>query len=98
MTALVIAASIFAVKAGVAFGSAIPGFMLALTGFETGAQQSQSAMLGIQLAFAVIPAAVMVPAAIALMFYGINRKVIDKVEADLSVWRTTPFTSASGTV
>lgn len=89
MTALVIAASVFGVKAGVAFGSAIPGFVLGLTGFVSGAQQSEVALMGIQLAFAVIPAGVMIPAAIAVLFYGINRQVIAKVEDDLAARRAT---------
>ena len=90
MTALVVAASVFAVKAGIAFGSAIPGFMLDLTGFVKDAQQSETALMGIQLAFAVIPAGVMIPAAIALLFYGIDRKVIETIESDLSTRRTAP--------
>ncbi|MBV7266668.1 MFS transporter [Erythrobacter ani] len=90
MTALVVAASVFAVKAGIAFGSAIPGFTLDLTGFVNGAQQSETALMGIQIAFAAIPAGVMIPALIALMFYGINRQVIAEVERDLSTRRAAP--------
>ncbi|WP_298467550.1 glycoside-pentoside-hexuronide (GPH):cation symporter [uncultured Erythrobacter sp.] len=89
MTALVIAASVFAVKAGIAFGSAIPGFMLDLTGFAKDAQQSETALMGIQTAFAVIPAAIMIPAIIALLFYNINRDVIARMEVDLSSRRMT---------
>lgn len=88
MTALVVAASVFAVKAGIAFGSAVPGFALELTGFVNQGEQTELALMGIQLAFAVIPAAVMIPAAIALFFYGINRRVIAKVEEDLAARRT----------
>ena len=90
MTALVIAASVFAVKAGIAFGSAVPGFMLDLTGFVKDAEQSETALMGIQTAFAVIPAAVMIPAIVALLFYNINRDVIAKMETDLSSRRIAP--------
>ncbi|MEM9501604.1 MAG: glycoside-pentoside-hexuronide (GPH):cation symporter [Pseudomonadota bacterium] len=90
MTALVVAASVFAVKAGIAFGSALPGFMLDLTGFVKDAEQSESALMGIQIAFAVIPAAVMIPAAGALLFYGINRGTIAQIESDLSIRRAAP--------
>lgn len=90
MTALVVAASVFAVKAGVAFGSAIPGFILDATGFVVGGQQSEMAKFGIQLAFAIIPAGVMIPAAIALLFYGINHTVIERIETDLAARRTLP--------
>ena len=87
MTALVIAASVFGVKAGIAFGSSIPGFVLDFTGFVAEAEQSQTALMGIQLAFAAIPAGVMIPAAGALLFYGINKRVIAEVETDLSTRR-----------
>ena len=46
--------------------------------------------MGIQLAFAIIPAAVMIPAAGAMLFYGINRQVIDQVESELGTRRTVP--------
>ncbi|NVE94214.1 MFS transporter [Altererythrobacter lutimaris] len=88
MTALVIAASVFGVKAGIGFGSAIPGFVLGLTGFVTDQAQSESALMGIQLAFAIIPAAIMIPAAMALGFYSINKRTIAQIEEDLSARRT----------
>ena len=84
MTALVIAASVFGVKAGVGFGSFIPGLVLDWTGFVAEAEQSESALMGIQIAFAVIPAAVMFPAAAALLFYRINRSVLAQAESELS--------------
>lgn len=90
MTALVIAASVFGVKAGVGVGSFIPGFALEWTGFVADGEQSEAALMGIQFAFAFIPAALLLPAGIALMFYGINRKVIATVESDLMQRRAGP--------
>lgn len=87
MTGLVIAASVFGVKAGIGFGSAIPGFVLGMTGFVNDAEQSERALSGIQLAFAWIPAGIMIPAALVLFLYGINRRVIDQIEEDLSARR-----------
>lgn len=84
MTALVIAASVFGVKAGIAFGSAVPGFVLSATGFSTEAPLDETALMGIQIAFALIPALVLVPAMIALMFYSINRRVLAEAESELS--------------
>ena len=84
MTGLVIAASIFAVKAGVAFGSSIPGFTLGLTGFVAQEAQSKTAQFGIELAFAVIPAIALLPAMIAMLFYRLDRKTIATVESDLA--------------
>lgn len=83
MTGLVIAASIFAVKAGVALGSSIPGFIFGLTGFAPREAQSDSARFGIELAFGIIPAIALLPAAIAMLFYRLDRNTIAKVENDL---------------
>lgn len=88
MTALVVAASVFGVKAGIGFGSAIPGFVLDWTGFVAEAAQSDTALMGIQMAFAIIPALVLIPAVCALMFYRIDRRVIAKVETDLNARRS----------
>ncbi len=90
MTALVIAASIFGVKAGIGLGSAIPGFLLDVTGFAANAQQSEAALMGIQLSFAIVPAAVLIPAAAAMLFYRLDRKTIAQVEEDLAIRRASP--------
>jgi GPH family glycoside/pentoside/hexuronide:cation symporter len=98
MTGLVISASIFAIKAGVAFGAALPGFLLALTGFEAGAIQSAEARMGIELAFALVPAAAIVPAGVAMYFYRLDRATIAQVETELAERRlvspSNPFPSA----
>ena len=97
MTGLVVSASIFAVKAGIAFGLALPGIVLEQTGFVAGEVHSESARMGIQLAFAIIPAAVLVPGSIALGFYRIDRAMLREIEDDLAKRRGamngTPFTS-----
>lgn len=90
MTALVIAASVFGVKAGVGVGSFIPGAALEATGFVADGEQSPEALMGIQYAFAFIPAALLIPAAIALMFYGINRRVLARAESELAQRRDVP--------
>ncbi|WP_299193315.1 glycoside-pentoside-hexuronide (GPH):cation symporter [uncultured Erythrobacter sp.] len=90
MTALVIAASVFGVKAGVGLGSFIPGAVLDWTGFVPDVEQSETALMGIQIAFALIPAAVLVPAALAMAFYSINRESLNKVESDLASRRAEP--------
>lgn len=84
MTALVIAASVFGVKAGIGLGSFIPGAALELSGFVAEGKQSETALMGIQFAFAFIPAALLLPAAAALWFYRIDRRVLAEAEIDLS--------------
>ena len=90
MTGLVVSASIFAVKAGVALGAAIPGFVMGLTGFVAGESQSEQAMMGINLAFALIPAAALIPGGIAMMFYRLDRRLIATVESELATRRELP--------
>ena len=79
-----------AVKAGVAIGAAVPGFMLGLSGFVAGEVQSESALTGINLAFALIPAAALVPGGIAMMFYHLDRRTIATIENELSLRRAMP--------
>ncbi|MDC0887292.1 glycoside-pentoside-hexuronide (GPH):cation symporter [Altererythrobacter sp.] len=87
MTGLVVSASIFAVKAGVAFGSAMPGFMLSLTGFVPQGTQSETALMGINLAFCLIPVAALLPAMVAMSFYRLDRRTIAQVEDELGIRR-----------
>lgn len=87
MTGLVVSASIFAVKAGIAFGASIPGFMLDATGFVPQGEQSEQALMGIETSFALIPAVALLPAMFALLFYRIDRATIERVEADLATRR-----------
>jgi len=95
MTALVIAASVFGVKAGIGFGSAVPGFVLEWTGFVANTDQSAAALWGIQIAFAVIPAAIMLPAAGAMLFFGITRKALAEAERDLQIRRSSGSKTAA---
>ena len=87
MTALTVSASIFAVKIGMGVGGGLPGLVLSSTGFVAGTEQSEGAVTGINFAFAVLPALVLIPAGIAMLFYRIDSKTIAKVERDLSARR-----------
>jgi len=84
MTALVISASIFAIKTGVAVGGAVPAFLLGMSGFTAGAEQSESAVAGINIAFALVPAVVIIPAGLAMLFYKLDHGTIAKIERELA--------------
>ena len=84
MTGLVVSASTFAVKAGVALGTAVPGFTLELTGFVAGENQSAQAMQGIEMAFALLPVVALVPAMIAMAFYKLDHATIAQMETQLA--------------
>lgn len=90
MTGLVISASIFAIKTGIALGSAIPGFILGATGFAPDQPQSAMALAGIDMSFALIPAVAIIPAGLAMLFYKLDRATIARVEHDLAQRRAEP--------
>jgi GPH family glycoside/pentoside/hexuronide:cation symporter len=102
MTGLAVSGAVFAIKTGVAIGAALPGLLLAMTGFEAGAVQSESAKYGIDLAFAIVPAAMIVPAAVAMLFYRLDRATIARFESELAQRRSQsampPFPSAPETL
>ena len=98
MTGLAVSGAVFAIKTGIAIGAALPGMLLALTGFEVGADQSEAAKFGIDLAFAIVPAAIIVPAGVVMLFYRLDRATIAELESDLAERRLqtapAPFPSA----
>ncbi|MHA7818027.1 MAG: MFS transporter [Erythrobacter sp.] len=88
MTALVVSASIFAVKIGMSLGSALPGLVLDVTGFVPGGgEQSQEALAGINFAFAWLPALILLPAGAAMLFYPLKHDLVAEVERDLEARR-----------
>ena len=88
MTGMAVSGAVFAIKTGIAVGAALPGALFALTGFEAGAVQTEQAKFGIDLAFAIVPAAIIVPSGMAMLFYKLDRKTIAHLEAELTVRRT----------
>ncbi|WP_417321603.1 MFS transporter [Erythrobacter aureus] len=102
MTGLAVSGAVFAIKTGVAVGAALPGMLFAVTGFEAGAVQTDSAKFGIDLAFAIVPAAIIIPAGVAMFFYKLDRRTIARFEGELAERRMqsepTPFPSAPDTL
>lgn len=98
MTGLAVSGAVFAIKTGVAVGAALPGLLFAMTGFEAGEVQTEGAKLGIDLAFAIVPAAIIIPAGAAMFFYKLDRSTIAQFESELAKRRLqtapTPFPSA----
>lgn len=87
MAGLVISASIFAIKGGVALGTSIPGFIFQLTGFVPQGDQTAAARMGIELAFTAIPIAALLPAMIAMRFYRLDHATIAQLETELAMRR-----------
>jgi sugar (glycoside-pentoside-hexuronide) transporter len=71
----------FAQKMATAIGGAIPGFVLAFTGYVPGAEQSASALNGIALMMSLIPSGLIAISAIVMLFYNMDdRKYAEIVE------------------
>ncbi|MFT6725389.1 MAG: GPH family glycoside/pentoside/hexuronide:cation symporter, partial [Arenicella sp.] len=84
-TGLVFSTVLFAQKTGLAVGAGCAGIMLGLFGFVANEVQTDSAILGIRLMFTIIPATLAVIGAVAIIFYKIDRKMLNQMEADLAI-------------
>jgi len=73
--------SSFAVKTGQAIGGALPGYILAITGYVPGAVQTDLATTGIVLSTIVLPAVAMV---IAVVIFGLGYKLDGKQIFEIS--------------
>ncbi len=86
-TGLVMSASLFALKLGVALGSAILAWTLAGYGFQPNVQQTATSLQGIKLAMSIYAA---IPAFIGagiMIFYPLTNKMMIKIEEDLTARR-----------
>ena len=84
-TGLVFSTVLFAQKTGLAVGAGCAGIMLGLFGFVANEVQSDSAILGIRLMFTIIPAILAVIGAVAIVFYKIDRNMLNQMETDLAI-------------
>lgn len=90
-TAFIMAASLFALKLGVAFGGALLSWILALydyvspVGQEAAAvvQQSETALKGITLCMSVYPAVVALGCVVLMAFYPLNKHNLAEMESEL---------------
>ncbi|MFA5256713.1 MAG: MFS transporter [Opitutales bacterium] len=82
-TGFVFAGVVFALKAGLGFGGAIGGWILGAYGYVANAEQSASALLGIQLSASIYPAICFGISVLALCFYPITRDNIITMQAEL---------------
>jgi GPH family glycoside/pentoside/hexuronide:cation symporter len=87
-TGLVYSASLFAIKTGIVVG----GFMLPLFldqfGFVRDAEQTDTSLLGILLAFSLVPGAIALLKAGALLIYPLDQRRVDEIERELASRRT----------
>jgi glycoside/pentoside/hexuronide:cation symporter, GPH family len=83
-TGVVFAGIVFALKAGLGFGGAICGWLLAAYGYAPNAVQSEQALFGIRMTASVFPAITFLIGVVALSFYGISKKLNLEIQDELA--------------
>jgi glycoside/pentoside/hexuronide:cation symporter, GPH family len=83
-TGFTFAGIVFALKAGLGFGGALCGWLLAMYGYVPNAVQSEQALLGIRMTASIYPAITFLVGVIALSFYGISRTLNLEIQNELA--------------
>lgn len=83
-TGIVFSAIVFALKAGLGFGGAITGFVLASYGYVPNVAQSAAALDGIRYTMSIFPAVTFAICAVCLFFYAIDKECEDQMAGELA--------------
>jgi GPH family glycoside/pentoside/hexuronide:cation symporter len=83
-TALLMAASLFALKFGVALGGALLAGLLGFHGYNPGVEQTVGGLLGIKLVMSLYPAIPAIIGAGIMLFYPLTNKMMVDIEKDLN--------------
>jgi len=82
-TGLVFASAIFGTKIGLAIGAWVTGLLLTWFGYVANVEQTATSLLGIRLSMSLVPAAMLVLAALLMKAYPLNDQLMVQIEADL---------------
>ena len=83
-TAIVFSAIVFGLKAGLGFGGAIGGWLLAAYGYVPNVAQTERALQGIKLTASIFPAITFALAVVCLFFYKIDKRLEIQITDDLA--------------
>ena len=83
-TGLIYSGGGFAAKMGLAVGAGLAGYILSLFGFVANQPQTETALLGIRLMFSLVPAALSLVGAAAIVFYRLDRAQVERIEQELA--------------
>lgn len=83
-TGLIMAASLFALKLGLAFGGTFVGWILEYHGFIANVEQTEGAMYGIKMLMSFYPAIFGIIGGLVMIFYPLKNSVMISIENDLS--------------
>jgi GPH family glycoside/pentoside/hexuronide:cation symporter len=86
-TALIMAASLFALKLGIALAGTFQAWVLKVYGYMPDVVQSATALDGIKLLMSIFPAIAGIIGVAFMVFYPLNNKMMVKIEQDLNARR-----------
>ena len=89
-TGLVFASAVFGMKIGLAIGAWVTGLLLTGFGYVPNVEQSASSLLGIRLSMSLIPALMLVIAAVLMRAYPLDDKMMVQIETDLALRKQAP--------
>lgn len=87
-TGLIYSASLFSIKSGIVVGGFLLPLFLDQFGFVRNAPQTGTALLGITLAFTLVPGAIAMLKGVALLCYPLDQRKVDGIERDLAARRS----------
>lgn len=82
-TGLVMAASLFALKFGIALGVSALAWILAAYGYQPNVDQTETGLMGIRMAMSVYPAIAGLIGAAFMFFYPLNHSKMQQIESEL---------------
>jgi GPH family glycoside/pentoside/hexuronide:cation symporter len=82
-TGLVMSASLFALKMGIALGVAGLAWILAAYGYEANQEQTEKGLMGIRMVMSVYPAVFAVIGMVIMFFYPLKKHMMMQVETEL---------------
>ena len=94
-TAIVFSAIVFGLKAGLGFGGAIGGWVLAVYGYVPNVEQTERALQGIRLTASLFPAVTFLISVVCLVFYRIDKhqeiQITNELTERRKAWAAEPL-------
>ncbi|UCG56227.1 MAG: MFS transporter [Phycisphaerales bacterium] len=82
-TGLVMSASLFALKLGIALGATANAWILAAYGYQPNVEQTAKGLLGIRMVMSVYPGIFAVAGMVLMFFYPLKKQLMAQVETEL---------------
>lgn len=84
---LTVSSSMFILKLGSGLGAAVPGYILALSGFAANAEQSADALEGLRIMTSIAPGLLLLAAAACMTLYKLDHTLLRRIERELGQLR-----------